>query len=122
VCKLYAGNNVADCVDVANAGVQTLVRNNEAAIKGDALFFVAQAIGVRATANSYKNDVSFKYLAVGQGNLCTVFVLLYLLEESTEVGLDAALLEFTLNNLDDCGVLVGYKVRQTFDDGYVYAV
>ena len=121
VSQLNAGDDVTNSVDVANAGVQALVSQDEAAIHGDALLLVAHVCGVRATTNSDQNDLCLEDLAVSQGDLSTVSVLLNLLEEGAGVELDAALLERTLQNLDDCRVLVGNQVRQALDDGDVNA-
>ena len=121
VSQLNAGDDVAHCVDVAHAGVQALVSQDEAAIHGDALLLVAHVCGVRATTNSDQNDVSLEDLAVCQGDLSAVSVLLDLLEEGAGVELDAALLEGTLQDLDDCGVLVRDQVGQTLNDGDVHA-
>ena len=106
VRELDAGDDVADGVDVADAGVQALVGDDEAAVDGDAGLFVAEVGRDGAAADGDEQEVGLEGLAVHQGDLDAVVVLLDALEEDAGGELDAALLEGALKVLDDRGVLV----------------
>ena len=101
--------------------MQTLVSQHETAIHGDTLLFIAHTCGVGATANSDQNDISLKYLAVSQGDLSAVSVLLNLFEQGAGVELNTALLEGTLKHLNDGGVFVRNEVGQALNNGYIHA-
>ena len=64
VCQLKAGNDIADRVDVSNAGVQAVVGDDEAAIQRDAGLLVAQSLAHGAAANCDQEDVGVESLSI----------------------------------------------------------
>jgi hypothetical protein len=111
VRELDARDDVADGVDVANAGVQALVGDDEAAVDGQAGLLVAEVGRHGAAADGHEKEVGFEGLTIDKGDLDAVVVLLNALEEDAGGELDAALLEGTLEVLDDRGVLVRERRR-----------
>ena len=94
--ELDAGDDVADGVDVPDAGVQALVGDDEAAVDGDAGLFVAEVGGHRAAADGDEEEVGFERLAVHEGDVDAVAGLRDAGEEDAGAELDAALAEGTL--------------------------
>ena len=116
VCQLKAGNDVADRVDVADAGVQAIVGDDEAAIQRDAGLLVAQALGHGATADSDQKDVGVERLAVLGRDVHTLLVLRGRGEAGVRVELDAALTVGALELLGDGLVFVVGEVGQGLDN------
>ena len=78
--------------------------------------FVAEVRRDGAAADGDEQEVGLEGLAVLEGDLDAVVVLLDALEEDAGGELDAALLEGALEGLDDRGVLVRNQRREAFDD------
>ena len=116
VSELETGDDVADCVNVANASVQAVVGDHEAAVQRDSSLLVAQALGDGAAADGDQEDVSVESLAVFGLNVNTLLILRSRGEAGVRVELDAALAVGALELLGDGLVLVVGEVGQGFDD------
>ena len=99
-----------------DAGVQTLVRRDEAAVERDAVLLVAEVGGVRAAADGDEEQVRLDLLAVLQADRHRVRALLDAGELRAGLEGDLALAELALERLGEELVLVGHEVRQGLDD------
>ncbi len=63
VGELEAGDDVADGVDAVEVGAAALVGEHEAALHGDALLVVPEAVGRRAAADRDEQQLGLDHVA-----------------------------------------------------------
>ncbi len=119
--ELQAGDDVADRVDAGDAGLEPLVRQDEAAVGLHARLLEAEPLGRRAAAHGDEQEVRVVGRAVLEGDLDPLDVLGDRLEAHTERERDAALAERPLELLADRLLLVGHEVGEGLDDLHVHA-
>ncbi len=69
--KLKARHNVANGIDIGDAGVQAIVGDNKAPIYCDAGFFVSKPLGNRASTNCDEQDICVEVLSIFGRNVRT---------------------------------------------------
>ena len=68
VGQLQAGHDVADGVDAVEVGAAALVGEHEAALHGDALLVVPEAVGGRAAADRDQQQLGLDHVAALDGD------------------------------------------------------
>ena len=117
MCELKARNDISDCIDIANSGVQTFVGQDEATFHANTGLFKAEPFGDGTASDGNQENICIKGLAIFSCNVNAEIILSGACKTRIGVESDSTLAERTFKVLGNGFVFVIRQVWKRLDDG-----